>query len=179
VIAAAASTTTPPAAPPHWVPAYVALGSNLDQPQLQVDRAFAELGTLPHTRLVLRSALYRSRPMGPVTQPDFVNAVAGLLTQLDARTLLQHLKALEVTLGRAAPVVRWGPRLIDLDLLVHGATRIAEPEMTVPHPGLAERAFVLLPLADIAPSLEVPGVGTVSVLLQRVDTGVLEQIKNS
>jgi 2-amino-4-hydroxy-6-hydroxymethyldihydropteridine diphosphokinase len=117
--------------------------------------------------------------MGPVTQPDFVNAVAALVTQLDARTLLRYLKALEVTLGRAAPVVRWGPRLIDLDLLVHGATRIAEAEITVPHPGLAERAFVLLPLADIAPSLEVPGIGTVSVLLQRVDTSVLEQIKNS
>ena len=138
---AAAAPTKSPAALPHWVPAYVALGSNLDQPHLQIERAFAGLGSLPQSRLVLRSNLYRSQPMGPVAQPDFVNAVAGLLTQLDARTLLQQLRTLEVTLGRAAPVVRWGPRLIDLDLLVHGATRIAEFEITVPHAGLAERAF--------------------------------------
>ncbi len=108
---------------PRWVPAYVALGSNLDDPAQQVRRALAALATLPHCQLVLQSSLYRTRPLGPVEQPDFVNAAAALLTQLDAPALLQALKSLEQSLGRAAPVVRWGPRLIDLDLLVHGSTR--------------------------------------------------------
>jgi 2-amino-4-hydroxy-6-hydroxymethyldihydropteridine diphosphokinase len=165
-----------PAALPHWVPAYVAIGSNLDDPARQVERAFSALAGLPQTRLVLRSSAYRSLPLGPVVQPDFVNAVAGLLTQLDARALLQQLKALEVALGRAAPVVRWGPRVIDLDLLAHGTARIAEPDLTVPHPGLAERAFVLVPLAEIAPALQLPGVGRISTLLQGVDASSLERL---
>lgn len=169
-VAAQAGTTAP------WTPAYVALGSNLDDPERQVARGFEALGTLPRSRLVLESPRYRSRPLGPVAQPDFVNAVAGLLTQLDATTLLRELKALEQRLGRAAPVVRWGPRRIDLDLLVHGATRLQEPAITVPHPGLAERAFVLVPLAEVAPSLVVPGVGRVSDLLRRVGTEGLERI---
>lgn len=166
----------PVAALPHWVPAYVALGSNLGHPEHQVERAFEALRGLPQSRLVLRSSLYRSRPMGPVTQPDFVNAVAGLLTQLDARALLQHLKTLESQLGRAAPIVRWGPRLIDLDLLAHGSTRLAEPAITVPHAALAERDFVLVPLAEIAPSLDLPGVGRVAVLVQRLGASELERI---
>jgi 2-amino-4-hydroxy-6-hydroxymethyldihydropteridine diphosphokinase len=114
--------------------------------------------------------------MGPVAQADFVNAAAGLLTQLDAPTLLHELKLLETRLGRAAPVVRWGPRRIDLDLLVHGATRLQEPAIEVPHPGIAERAFVLVPLCDLSPSLVVPGVGRVSALLRRVDASGLERI---
>lgn len=160
-----------------WVPAYVALGSNLDDPARQVQCAFAALGELPLTRLVLRSSLYRSAPLGPVEQPDFVNAVAGLLTQLDAPQLLHELKALEARLGRTVPVVRWGPRLIDLDLLLHGATRIASESITVPHPGIAERAFVLVPWSEISPSLEVPGVGRVAVLAQRLGTAGLQRIE--
>ena len=114
--------------------------------------------------------------MGTVQQPDFVNAVAALLTRLDAPTLLRHLKQLETEFGRAAPVVRWGPRLIDLDLLVHGRTRIVESEIAVPHPGLAERPFVLVPLAEIASTLDVPGVGKVDALLQRLGTSDLTRI---
>jgi 2-amino-4-hydroxy-6-hydroxymethyldihydropteridine diphosphokinase len=159
-----------------WIPAYVALGSNLDDPRLQVERAFEALERLPRSRLLLRSPCYRSRPMGPVAQPDFINAAAGLLTQLDAPTLLDELKTLETHLGRAAPVVRWGPRRIDLDLLVHGATRLQEPAIQVPHPGIAERAFVLVPLCDLSPSLVVPGVGRVSGLLRRLDASGLERI---
>ncbi|HXW09229.1 MAG TPA: 2-amino-4-hydroxy-6-hydroxymethyldihydropteridine diphosphokinase [Steroidobacteraceae bacterium] len=159
-----------------WIPAYVALGSNLDDPGQQVERAFDALASLPRCRLVLRSACYRSRPLGPVAQPDFVNAVAGLLTQLDAATLLQELKSLESTLGRAAPIVRWGPRRIDLDLLVHGSTRRQEPKLQVPHPGIAGRAFVLAPLCDVSPDLLVPGVGRVRDLLARLDAGGLERI---
>ena len=159
-----------------WTPAYVALGSNLDDPCAQVGRAFDALATLPDTRMVARSPSYRSAPLGPVSQPDFVNAVAGLLTQLAPRALLDALKSLEAALGREAPVVRWGPRRIDLDLLVHGAARVEEPGLSVPHPGLAERAFVLLPLADVAPDLEVPGLGRVRSLAARVDSQGLERI---
>jgi 2-amino-4-hydroxy-6-hydroxymethyldihydropteridine diphosphokinase len=161
----------------RWVPAYVALGSNLDDPQAQVQRAFVALGELPRTRLELRSSLYRSAPMGPLEQPEFVNAAAGLLTQLEAPDLLRELKALETRLGRAAPVVRWGPRLIDLDLLVHGTTCVASDSITVPHPGIAERAFVLVPLAEISPCLEVPGVGRVDALAQRLGAAGLQRIK--
>jgi 2-amino-4-hydroxy-6-hydroxymethyldihydropteridine diphosphokinase len=161
---------------PRWVPAYVALGSNLDDPRTQVERALAALAGLPDTRRVLSSSLYRSRPFGPVTQPDFVNAVAGVLTRLDPAALLAQLKALEARLGRERPVVRWGPRRIDLDLLVHGAARIVEPGLEVPHPGIAERAFVLVPLAEVAPDLVVPGRGRVRDLLVRVDSADLERL---
>jgi len=160
----------------RWVPAYVALGSNLDDPRAQVERAITALGDLPDTRCVLRSSLYGSRPFGPVEQPDFVNAVAGLLTLLDPADLLGHLKALEAQLGRERPVVRWGPRRIDLDLLVHGDACVSQPDLEVPHPGIAERAFVLVPLAEIAPDLVVPGAGCVRDLLGRVDSSDLERL---
>jgi 2-amino-4-hydroxy-6-hydroxymethyldihydropteridine diphosphokinase len=169
--------TTPVATTkPRWVPAYVALGSNLDGPEAQVARAFDALARLPATRLVFRSSRYRSRPLGPVTQPDFVNAVAALLTQLDAPTLLRELKALETRLGRAVPVERWGPRVIDLDLLVHGQTRSSDESLTLPHPGLTQRDFVLVPLAEICPLLKVPGVGRVDALLQALGPTSLERI---
>jgi 2-amino-4-hydroxy-6-hydroxymethyldihydropteridine diphosphokinase len=165
-----------PSAAPAWIPAYVGLGSNLDDPSRQVLRAFDALAGLPATRLELRSSLYRSRPMGPVEQPDFVNAVAALLTQLPAAELLDELKRLEARLGRSVPVVRWGPRLIDLDLLAHGVTRIASDAITVPHPGIVERAFVLVPLAELAPGLELPGLGRVATLAARVARDGLERI---
>jgi 2-amino-4-hydroxy-6-hydroxymethyldihydropteridine diphosphokinase len=158
------------------LPAYVALGSNLDDPRAQVERAFAELEHLTGTHCVLRSALYRSRPFGPVPQPDFVNAAAGLLTELDPAALLGELKALETRLGRERPVVRWGPRRIDLDLLVHGSARLDGPGLQLPHPGIAARAFVLAPLAEIAPDLDVPGVGRVRALLEKVDSSDLERL---
>jgi 2-amino-4-hydroxy-6-hydroxymethyldihydropteridine diphosphokinase len=154
----------------------VALGSNLDDPGAQVSRAFDALQHLPGSRLVLRSALYRSPPFGPVAQPAFVNAVAGLLTTLEPRAMLAELKSLEQALGRETPVVRWGPRRIDLDLLLHGSARIDEPELQLPHPGIPERAFVLVPLAEIAPDLEVPGVGRVRALVTRVDASGLAKI---
>ena len=139
-------------------------------------RAFTALAGLRGSRLVARSSLYRTSPFGPVAQPDFVNAVAGMLTTLDAAAMLAELKALEERLGRERPVVRWGPRRIDLDLLVHGTTRIDEPQLQVPHPGLAERAFVLAPLAEVAPDLDVPGVGRVRTLAARIDTAGLSRM---
>ena len=160
----------------RWFPAYVALGSNLDDPPAQVTRAFTALEGLRGSRMVARSSLYRSRPFGPVAQPDFVNAVAGMLTTLDAAAMLAELKALEERLGRERPVVRWGPRRIDLDLLVHGTTHSDGPQLQVPHPGIAERAFVLAPLAEVAPDLDVPGVGRVRTLAARIDTAGLSRM---
>jgi 2-amino-4-hydroxy-6-hydroxymethyldihydropteridine diphosphokinase len=158
------------------VPAYVALGSNLDDPRMQVVRALEALGSLPATRCVLRSSLYRSPPFGPLDQPEFVNAVAGLLTELEPAPMLAALKELESRLGRALPVARWGPRRIDLDLLVHGAARHDSEALELPHPGIGERAFVLAPLAEIAPDLEVPGLGRVRTLLGRVDSAGVERL---
>ncbi len=157
-----------------WVPAYVALGSNLDDPVQQVNGAFNALSQLRDTRLISRSRLYRSTPLGPQDQPEFVNAAAGLLTRLSARELLTHLKELERALGREAPVVRWGPRRIDLDLLVFGTERINETDLTVPHPGVPVRNFVLYPLQDIAAELNIPGHGSVAQLAARVgDAGLV------
>jgi 2-amino-4-hydroxy-6-hydroxymethyldihydropteridine diphosphokinase len=151
-----------------WVPAYVALGSNLDDPATQIELAFDALSELPDCRLIARSRRYRTQPLGPQDQPEFVNAAAGLLTTLSARELLVALKNLERTLGRDVPVVRWGPRRIDLDLLVHGDAQISESDLVVPHRGLPERNFVLYPLCDIAPDLHVPGHGRVRQLAARV-----------
>ena len=159
---------------PRWIPAYVARGSNQDEPSRQNARAFEALDELGDTQLVRRSRCYRTKPYGPVPQPDFVNAAAGLLTQLSARGLLEALKATETRLGRVRSAERWGPRRIDLDLLVYGDARIDEAGLTIPHPGVAERAFVLAPLADVAPELKVPGLGLVRDLLAAVDTSDIQ-----
>ena len=150
-----------------WQPAYIGIGSNLQDPRAQVLRAWDCLQTLPDTAAPRLSPLYRSRPFGPVSQPGFVNAVAGLLTVLDARSLLMRLKGIERALGRE-PAQRWGPRLIDLDLLVFGREQRAEPDLVIPHAGIVERNFVLYPLADIAPDLDVPGLGRVTELKSRL-----------
>ena len=147
-----------------WQPAYIGVGSNLADPRRQVLAACAYLGRLPLTRLVLTSRLYRSDPFGPVVQPDFVNAVAGTLTGLDAPTLLAELRAIETAMGRPLERQRWGPRVIDLDLLAYGRERRTSEALTLPHPGIVERNFVLYPLAEIAPDLELPGLGRVAEL---------------
>lgn len=148
--------------------AYVALGSNLNDPEAQVERGFAALAALPHTGLSARSRLYRSPPWGVPDQPDFINAVAQLETSLPPRELLDALLAVETRAGRVRGV-RYGPRTLDLDLLLYGDRAVCEPGLAIPHPRLHERAFVLLPLAEIAPDLEVSGYGRVADLLKRVD----------
>lgn len=152
----------------RWRPAYVALGSNLADPAAQVAAALGSLRGIPGTRLIARSRLWASRPLGPQDQPDFVNAVAGLLTQLGARELLGELQALERAMGRTGPLVRWGPRSIDLDLLAMGSDELSEPAICLPHPGVHERDFVLYPLAELAPELWIPGRGRVEALARRV-----------
>lgn len=156
----------------RWIPAYVGIGSNLGDSRARVEAAFEALAGLPRTRLEARSRLYRTRPFGPVQQGEFVNAVAGLLTQLAPLDLLAAIRGIEAANGRVR-LERWGPRTLDLDLLVYGDQRIAEPQLVVPHPGIPERGFVLAPLHDIAPTLDVPGMGRVEELLRRLpDDGV-------
>jgi 2-amino-4-hydroxy-6-hydroxymethyldihydropteridine diphosphokinase len=162
-----------------WHAAYVGIGSNLDQPADQVQRALRALSGLPQTRLVLQSSLYGSKPMGPATQPDFVNAVAGLLTQLDMAAFFGALRALESALGREPPRVRWGPRRIDLDLLLFDAERLDGADLTLPHPGIVQRNFVLYPLLEVAPELTVPGRGRVAELAARVDAAGIWRLDNN
>lgn len=159
-----------------WRPAYVALGSNLSEPRRQVERAFDALAAMPGSKLIQRSGLWRSQPMGRRDQPEFVNAVAGLVTITAPREFLDELKSIERRLGRTAPVERWGPRLIDLDLLVFGDLQMNEPGLVVPHPGLHERNFVLYPLAEIAAELWVPGLARVSLLHERVSGAGIERL---
>ena len=154
----------------HWFPAYVGLGSNLQGPVKQLERTFEELNAIPVTRLMKQSSLYRSEPFGGVEQPDFVNAVAALLTQLSAQDLLRELQRIENERGRERGDVRWGPRILDLDLLVYSDQVIDESDLSVPHPGISERNFVLLPLGEIAPKLTVPGLGQIS----NIDTSCSE-----
>ncbi len=153
---------------PVWQPAYIGLGSNLSDPAAQVRQALRSLASLPQTLCVAVSRLYGSRPMGTVTQPDFVNAVAGVLTQLQSLELLRQLRQLEAQAGRPAAHDHWGPRVLDLDVLVFGREQCSGPELVLPHPGVVDRNFVLYPLADIAPDLEVPGCGRVRELLTHV-----------
>jgi 2-amino-4-hydroxy-6-hydroxymethyldihydropteridine diphosphokinase len=163
-------------AEPRWLPAYVGIGSNLEDPRRQVERAFEALACLPRSLLVLRSALFRTVPFGDVVQPGFVNAAAGLLTQLSPEDLLAELRGAERALGREPPRQRWGPRVIDLDLLVLGRETRSSEVLKLPHPGIAERDFVLYPLAHIAPDLEVPGLGRVASLRERVANRGIEKL---
>ena len=152
--------------------AFVALGSNLKDPQQQVLRALTELDGLPGTRVIAKSALYRTAPVGYDNQPDFINAAAEVSTTLEPLALLHALLALEITHGRERPFPN-APRVLDLDLLLYDNLELNHPELTLPHPRLHERGFVLFPLADIAPELHVPGKGKVGdLLLTLPDQGV-------
>lgn len=146
------------------VTAYIALGSNLGDPQHQLRRAVAELAELPDSRLLAVSPWYRSAAVGPGDQPDYLNGVAALETTLPPKALLDALHCLEDAHGRVR-TRHWGPRTLDLDLLLYGAQRIDEPDLHVPHPRLKTRNFVVFPLADIAADLSLPDGTTVRELL--------------
>ena len=139
--------------------AYIGIGSNLEDPRAQVLGAFDELAEIPQTRVTARSSLYRTAPVGHAAQPDFINAVAAVDTQLSADALLRELQTLEARHGRKRSFQN-APRTLDLDLLLFGDARIDEPGLSVPHPRIGERAFVLQPLVEIAPKLNIPGVGS-------------------
>jgi len=145
--------------------AYIGIGSNLDDPVRQVKEALEELDTIPDSILISKSGLYGSKPMGPADQPEYVNAVAALDTLLSPEELLQALQKIEQRLGREPGGEKWGPRVIDLDLLLYGKKKISSDTLTVPHPGMHERDFVIIPLAEIAGNMSIPGKGQLSTLI--------------
>jgi len=154
--------------------AYVGLGANLGDAAAALDAALVALAALPDTRLVASSPRYRTAPVD-ATGPDYLNAVAALDTDLPAEALLAALHEIELRHGRERPY-RNAPRTLDLDLLLHGDARIDSPHLVVPHPRLHERAFVLVPLADLAPDLAVPGRGRVRDLLVAVADQRIERL---
>ena len=152
-----------------WTPALIGLGSNLDNPPRQIAAAVAALQQWQHSRLLAVAPCYGSDPWGPPGQPRYLNTAAWMETTLTPLELLRALQALERQLGKVPPAERFGPRSIDLDLLTHGETVLDTPELTLPHPRLHERAFVLYPLKDIVPDFAIPGRGRVSDLVAAVD----------
>ncbi len=146
--------------------AYIGLGANLGDPAAALTDAITRLAAMPQTVITARSSFYRSAPID-ATGPEFVNAVVALDTALAPHGLLAHLQAIEQAHGRARPY-RNAPRTLDLDLLLYGDQTIATPDLTVPHPRLHQRAFVLMPLAEIAPDLQIPGRGAVRQSLAQV-----------
>lgn len=155
--------------------AFIALGSNLQQPQLQVQRAFGELAELPETTVVKRSSLYKSAPVGYDHQPDFINAAAEVDTCLSPVKLLRALLTLENSHGRERPCPN-APRVLDCDLLLYDDISMDTAELTLPHPRMHERGFVLLPLAEIAPDLLIASHGKVADLARACADQSVEKI---
>ena len=155
--------------------AYVGLGANIGDPGQQIETAIEELKKLPDTRVIAVSSVYRSAPMGYLHQPDFMNAVAELDTELPPGRLLGMLRQLEARHGRERPFAN-APRTLDLDLLLYGDRTLDTPQLTLPHPRMHERAFVLAPLAEIAPEAAVPGRGKVRDLLMACTNQKIERM---
>ena len=145
-----------------WVRAYIGLGSNLNNPAEQINKAVEALNNLPKSQLKKVSQLYPNPPMGPQDQPDFINAVAALDTELEPLELLKYLQKIEDQQGRERNIIqRWGPRTLDLDILLYGDVYLHTEKLTIPHPGLSYRNFVLLPLREIAPDLKLEKTGKI------------------
>jgi len=155
--------------------AYVGIGSNLDGPRRQVEVALDELDQLPHSRVVRRSSLYRSAPVGFAAQPDFVNAVAQLETGIPAERLLSELQEIEARHGRQRSFAN-APRTLDLDLLLFNKLKITTEHLILPHPRMHERAFVLKPLLEIAPEVSIPGIGRAKDSLDKVEHQSVERL---
>lgn len=159
--------------------AYIGLGANLNAPLQQLTAAVAALADIPKTTVHRVSGFYGSKPMGPQDQPDYVNAVAALHTELSAEALLDHLQQIELDQGRERKADRWGPRTLDLDILLFGEQVLSTPRLTVPHYGMAVREFVLYPLAEIAPELQIPTLGPLSALLAQVPRNGLSLLQSA
>ena len=155
--------------------AYVGIGSNLDDPRVHVLEAFQDLDRLPHTRLVKKSSLYRSAPLGYADQPDFINAVAQLETGLPAERLLAELQQVEARHGRQRSFAN-APRTLDLDLLLYGGLELRTAILETPHPRMHERAFVLQPLLEISPEVAIPGRGPAKALLDACTNQKTERV---
>lgn len=156
--------------------AYIALGSNLGDSRQYLRDAIEALAHLPGTRVVACSRFYRTPPWGVLEQPPFINAVVQIDTAIKADALLQSLLAIERAAGRVRDGERWGPRTLDLDLLHMDGVQLSDTQLTLPHPRIAERAFVLLPLHDLAPDLAIPGQGRVTELLAALDHSECEAL---
>jgi 2-amino-4-hydroxy-6-hydroxymethyldihydropteridine diphosphokinase len=155
---------------------FIGLGSNLADPKYQVSSAIEQLKQVDKTRFIQSSSLYSSPPMGPQDQPDYVNAVLEIETELSAHGLLDKLQEIERIHGRVRKR-HWGERTLDLDLLLYGDIVIDDERLKVPHPGIAERAFVLYPLAEIAPEITIPKLGLVSTLKQHCPPAGLDKME--
>jgi len=172
---AAERNQTTPLVMSKTIRCYIGLGSNLENPFQQITDAFEELAALEHCELITRSSIYRSDPVGPQDQPDFINAVAALDTTLEPHALLDELQRLEQQ-HRRIRERHWGPRTLDLDLLLYGEQVIDTERLTVPHAFMCERTFVLWPLAEIAPELVLPDRRSLSQLLVAYPMGSLERL---
>lgn len=155
---------------------YIGLGSNLAQPVEQLQQALTALGEIPHTTLCAHSSLYTSKPLGPADQPDFVNAVALLETTLEPHALLDHLQRIEQEQGRTRKAERWGPRTLDLDILLFGDRILNDERLTVPHYHMHARAFALYPLAELTPDLVLPTGEPLSQWLAACPRGDLQML---
>ncbi|KGM05795.1 2-amino-4-hydroxy-6-hydroxymethyldihydropteridine pyrophosphokinase [Methylophaga thiooxydans] len=157
---------------------YIGLGSNLDNPQTQIKTAIDDIAQLAQTTLVQTSSLYKSPPMGPQDQPDYINAVVSLDTHLSAHALLDALQAIEQSHGRIRKR-HWGERTLDLDILLFADQVINDERLNVPHPGISDRPFVLYPLAEIAPNLNIPQRGNIKQLQKTCPPEGLDKVENS
>ena len=158
------------------VTAYIGLGSNLAKPEAQLTVARDAIAGLPYCQEYSFSSLYRSPPMGPKDQPDYVNAVMAITTELEPIALLRCLQKIELEQGRVRKAERWGARTLDLDILLYGDELIDVPDLMVPHYGMTERAFVLYPLQEIAPHLVIPNKGALADLVQECPLDGLEKM---
>ena len=149
--------------------AYIGLGSNLENPAQQIQDAVYAIGQVEQSSITALSSLYYSRPMGPQDQPDYMNAVLAIDTQLEPLALLDALQAIEQEAGRVRKGDRWGPRILDLDILLFDLQVIDCERLTVPHYGMKQREFVLLPLAEIAPELNLPSGEHIAQLSREID----------
>ncbi len=158
---------------------YVGIGSNLGDPVDHVRQAIDELGRIADTQRVASSGLYASPPMGPPDQPDYVNAVAQLRTGLTPLALLDALQAIERHHQRTRDGQRWGPRTLDLDVLLYDHSSIDDDRLTVPHPGLHQRAFVIYSLLEVAGDIDIPGRGSLRALAARCPRGGLKRLESA
>ncbi|WP_417550678.1 2-amino-4-hydroxy-6-hydroxymethyldihydropteridine diphosphokinase [Methylophaga sp.] len=156
--------------------AYIGLGSNLENPLQQIKTAINDLQSLADITIVSVSSLYQSPPMGPADQPDYINAVLSLETTLPPHQLLDALQSVEQLHGRVRKR-HWGERTLDLDILLYGNQILDDERLKIPHPGMHERAFVLYPLAEIAPEVEIPGIGALQEILPLCPQGDLQQVE--
>ncbi|ELY2621435.1 2-amino-4-hydroxy-6-hydroxymethyldihydropteridine diphosphokinase [Cronobacter malonaticus] len=153
--------------------AFIALGSNLAEPLSQVNNALAALARIPGSRIVATSSFYRTPPLGPQDQPDYLNAAVALETTLSAEALLDNTQRIELEQGRLRKAERWGPRTLDLDIMLFGDATINTGRLTVPHYDMKNRAFMLLPLSEIAPALRFPDGERLADVLERLDCSAI------